>query len=509
MIKKIRIIKPALLTVICIIIFLLVVPAGITKIKAASSVSMDGIDYTRLTQKAYNKLGKYDVTLSLGTMIELKGALIGTEGLSMEEMNEIIEQQMASQNLNLEEIKILSSVGRNLSKAQKKELAKKLAMAATNYIPGSVPGVSALANEIIYGDSNYQTMRDDLHSTVDKYLIEKTITKTLEDSITKPGHKVPKIKGIGLVGFAINSVYAAKDLMDDTHYDAFCKKLEEEYQKIAEFYIKCSQKMNDAVTEKNLNRRYIIFDDNSDATTEAIFLGVSGVKMRYKLRGTLRNQVTLDEFIDPDDNSGTYEGDLTLEIEAYDMENDFDLVFDEVSTLWTSPATSDWCYILHKYPGGHLKREDLRTFIVSINEHSILKRKLKGHFTLTISQHEITGPITPKLSGSFNNISDEIDFLMDMTFKQEGRVEEYDKGKYLGYPLQTWHVKGYVHGGKYIDSVYVNFSANEAYNIRNSQSVGNVLYAGGGQDMRVSSSDLGTVWYPLEYAPKIQITVPN
>ena len=79
MIKKIRIIKPALLTVICIIIFLLVVPAGITKIKAASSVSMDGIHYTRLTQKAYNKLGKYDVTLSLGTMIELKGALIGTE----------------------------------------------------------------------------------------------------------------------------------------------------------------------------------------------------------------------------------------------------------------------------------------------------------------------------------------------------------------------------------------------------------------------------------------------
>lgn len=478
---------------------------------AASSLLIPGVDYTRLTQKAYNKNGAYyEVTLSLGELISIKGRLAGTEGLDIDEMNEIIEWEMESHGLNAAEVAVLSSIGANLTKSQYKELAKKLTQAASNYIPGDTAGVSTIVNTMLYGMPDHNVPLDDIRDTYTKNYLENTVKKIIEESAKNAGKgAVPKVKGIGLVGFVLDSIYAGKDLMDNSQYDAFCAKLTEQYAQIGDFYSSCSRKLNDAVTEKNLRRRVIEFDDYSNATTEAVFLGVSGVKMRYKLRGKLRNQVSIDEFIDPGDNSGTYEGDLTLEIEAYDMENDFDLVFDDVSTLWTSPATSDWCYILYKYPGVPLKRDDLRTYIFRINEPSILKRKLKGHFTLTITQHEITGPITPKLSGSFNNISDEIDFLMDVTCEQEGRVEEYDKGKNLGYPKEIWHVKGYVHGGKYIDSVHVNFSANEAYNIRNSQSVGNVLYAGGGQDMRVSSSDLGTVWYPLEYAPKIQITVPN
>lgn len=482
-------------------------------VKAASNLPLDGIDYTRLTQKAYNKNGAYyEVTLSLGNIIDLKGMLVGTEGLDMEEMNEIIEQQMSAMGLYLEDVKILSSVGRNLTKSQYKELAKKLAMAATNYIPGDIPGASTIANELIYGGSDHLTYASDAVNTYSKSYITDTVEGALINFVTKPGQKhVPKIKGIGLVGFAISSIYAGKDLLDDTHYDEFCKLLEEQYKKIAEFYIKCSQKMNTAVAEKNLGRRTIEFNEYSNATTEAVFLGVDGVKMKYKLRGKLYNKVSSDEFIDPGDNSGTYEGDLTLEIEAYDMENDFDFVFDDKCDLWTKPSENDWCYILYKYPGVPLKRSDLRTFYFYINNPSVLKRKLKGHFTLTISQHEITGPITPKLSGAFNNISDEIDFLMDMACEQEEKGEVHDyNGKNLGYAKSKWNIKGYVHGGTFIDSVHVTFTSNEAYKFYyNNQSVGCVVYGGSGQDMIITPSDLGTVWYPLEYAPKVQITVPN
>lgn len=481
---------------------------------AASSLLIPGIDYTRLTQKAYNKNGAYyEVTLSLGELISIKGRLVGTEGLDIDEMNEIIEWEMESHGLNAADVAVLSSVGANLTKAQYIELAKKLASAASNYIPGETAGVSTIVNTLLYGMPDHNVPLDDLRDTYTKKYLEKTITKIIEESAKNAGKgAVPKVKGVGLVGFVLDSIYVGKDLMDNSQYDAFCAKLTEQYAQIGNFYSSCSRKLNDAVTEKNLNRRTIVFDDYSNATTNAVFLGVDGVKMRYKLRGKLKNKVSLDEFIDPGDNSGTYEGDLTLEIEAYDMENDFDFVFDDECTLWTKPSENDWCYILYKYPGVPLKRSDLRTFYFYINNPSILKRKLKGHFTLTISQHEITGPITPKLSGSFNSISDEIDFLMDMACEQEEKAEIWNPsiGKNLGYPKSKWNIKGYVHGGTYIDSVHVSFSANEAYNfLYNNQSVGNVLYSGSGQDMRISPSDLGTVWYPLEYAPKIQITVPN
>ena len=58
--------------------------------------------------------------------------------------------------------------------------------------------------------------------------------------------------------------------------------------------------------------------------------------------------------------------------------------------------------------------------------------------------------------------------------------------------------------------MHVTWVGNEAARVwLNGQSVGQEMYSGDGQDVPLTQRDIGTVFYPLEFAPEITVTVPK
>jgi len=518
MIKKKAKSLAAILLVICSL-FVMMPQTLSLNVSAASNAPLDGIDYTRLTQKASTAMSNFDVRMKIGD-VELKGLFAGSEGLTMGEINEIILSQLSLMHLDLEEIAVLSSLGENLERAQWIEFGKKLAVAISEYIPSVGPGGSISPTDVVkyvlYGTDPIAAAPGSILQGKTKDALEKEIIDALQKEAAKTGKRIPKQGGgLWLVGFALNSISAGQDLLDDTEYDKFCKKLEEEYQKVSEFYSKCSRKLNDEAELKNFGRGVIKFDEYSAATSECTFLGVDGVKLRYKLSGMLKKQVGPDEMVVAGDNSGTYEGDLKLEIEGFDLANDFDAVFADKSTLWKGTRhVNDWGQILYRFDGAAsvYRDEFLNKFIFTVNRPTYLKRTLVGHFKVVIPKAEIKGKMTPVLSGAFNNVSDGIDFLFRMTFGQEFKTHATKVGPYgtiidLGVPIQQWHVEALLQGAKSIGSLHCSWVGNEAARVMMEGSVGDVMYGGSGQDMLITPSDLGTVWKQLEEAPVLTISV--
>ena len=503
----------ALAVLLLAALLLAAAPRGLSlPVSAASNAPLDGIDYTRLTQRASTDVSVFEVTMTLGA-VDLKGLLTGTEGLTMAEINEIVLQQLAAMKLSLKEVELLSSIGDRLTREQYKQLGKKLAVALSEYIPGA-PGASPtdLVKALAYGSDTLTVggMIDGAITGAGKNMVQKQIENALSGAGSQVGQAVPKAgSGLGMVGFVLNSFSAAKDLLDDTEYDKFCKLLEEEYAKIAEFYSRCSQKLNEAMELKNFGRLGIRFDERSTAVSECVFLGVDGVRLRYTLTGVLKRNET-DEVLEAGDNGGTYEGDLKLEIEGYDLAADFDAVFADKSTLWTGwNHVNDWCQILYRFEGTAATYRDnfLNKFIFTVNRPTHLKRTLVGHFTVTVPHGQIKGSVTPGLSGAFNNVSDGIDFLFRMTFGQEFKipVKEPYTMRDLGVAIQQWHVETFLQGARAISSLRCSWVGNEAARVMMEGSVGDVMYGGSGQDILVTSTDLGTVWYMLENAPVMKI----
>ena len=69
--------------------------------------------------------------------------------------------------------------------------------------------------------------------------------------------KEKKGGGLWMVGFGLNSISFEKDLWDNEELDKFCKKMEDSFAEISEFYSRCSQKLNEAAELKNFGRGII------------------------------------------------------------------------------------------------------------------------------------------------------------------------------------------------------------------------------------------------------------
>ena len=153
MIKKKAKSLAVILLVICSL-FVMMPQTLSLNVSAASNAPLDGIDYTRLTQKASTAMSNFDVRMKIGD-VELKGLFAGSEGLTMGEINEIILSQLSLMHLDLEEIAVLSSLGENLERAQWIEFGKKLAVALSEYIPSVGPGGTVsptdLVKYVLYG----------------------------------------------------------------------------------------------------------------------------------------------------------------------------------------------------------------------------------------------------------------------------------------------------------------------------------------------------------------------
>ncbi|MBQ3934726.1 MAG: hypothetical protein II715_02815 [Clostridia bacterium] len=489
---------------------------------SAQTISMsdyiDGIDYTRLTQRAMRMMTEYRAFITLDKM-EFEGEFLAAEPLTIEEINEVVFTRMNDMHLTLPEVKVFSSVGENLTREQKREIGKKLIVAISEYTQvAGLPGGGVLTRQLLYDNTNPTVENRILNVAADEISaqignkIQQRVQNVVDYEMKRMGKAVPATGGAkaGMIGFVFASVDAAQDLLDDSEFDAFCKKLEKMYARIAEFYASCSQKLNSLIEEKNRGRRQIRFDPKkANAVTTCKLLGVEGVKMKYSIEGSLVRQGEPDELVDPTDNSGTYEGKLKLVIEGYELDKCFDAVFADKCDLWNNNYhMTDWCQILHKFPGlPNARSEFLSMFIPKVNKPTILKRTLVGEFSVTLPKKAVTD-MDPVLKGVFNSVSDSIDFLLEMNFGQEYKIPQSKivggKRIELGKPVSQWHLYGYVHGGKSVDSIHVTYVGNEAWSVfLQNQGVGDVMYAGKGADMVVPPSDFGDAWKPIEKAPDI------
>ena len=472
----------------------------------AEAAEIDGIDYNRFTQRAMKGDGASvsEVSLFLNDL-EFKGKLTGTLGLTLEEMNEIIRSEMRILGLNETEIKVLSTIGADLDKNVKIEMGKKLAVALANYIPSAGPLSAAdVAKYAAYGPPKVDDVIVDKTKgfVVDQFQeIAKNERAELAKQLGKGIGKTPKV-GLGVMGFAVNSVDVAMELADTSQFDQFCKDLEEKYEKIGKFYILTSQLMNKRAAEKNASGAVLQFD-RATAKNECVFLGVDGVIMTYTLTGKLSRTVGEDEIIDAGDNRGDYEGDLTLVVEGSNLAS-FDARFHKTSNLWAlSGMVDDWCQIFVRYPGLESAQEDFLTLCLdTVNRPTVLKRTLVGHFRVRIGSWD-KGVIKPELSGKFNNVSDTLEWVFEHNIAHEYFWEQVDPVTFepLGKPLEQYHITS-IPGT--LSEIHISWVGNRAAEVENR--AGMEEYKGG-RNRTITKRELGTVWYPLEFAPEIRITV--
>lgn len=515
---KTRIFK--VFSLLLILTFVFSVPAALPEAEATvlADGKFKGIDYNRFTQRLDKFADSFDVELKMHTLT-FKGTLTGAAALTVEEMNAIIKEVLSALNMTVEEVEILSSVGADLDGKVTKEIAKKIAVALSNYIPSPTPlvGASDVAKLVAYGPpdstdpSGYgfgvakNIIVDDLKDTMAKQEKE-FIAKSL-----KAG-KIPKLPvNAGLASFALDSIDVALELADTEQFDKFCDEMTKLFAKIAEFYIRCSQKMNDLAEKKNQNRIRISFKDAKCDADPCVFLGVDNVTTQFTLNGDLYLK-TGDTVVTPGDNSGVYEGELTLTLEGKDFANCFDARFADASDLYLyGQRINDWCQILYKFEALPNAREDLLAkFIPKVNKPTVLKRTLVGKFTADIRSWT-AGTLKPVLSGAFNNVSDTTEFTFEMNFGQEMKAHQTAVKDWLivdlGAPVQQWHVKS---TGRGLDAFRVTWVGNEAARVWcDGQSIGIEMYGGEGQDVPITQRDIGTVFYPLEFAPEITVKVPK
>ena len=491
--------------------------------KAQADVLSDGrykgIDYNRFTQRLEQFADSFDVELTMHTLT-FKGTLTGATALTVEEMNAIINEVLETLHMTVADVEILSSIGADLDGKVSKEIAKKLLVALSNYIPSPTPAVGAgdVAKLIAYGTPDASAEPTGYAFGVGKNIVvdelKDTMSKREAELIAKSlkGAKIPKLPvSAGLASFALDSIDVALELADTEQFDKFCDQMTKLFEKIAEFYIRCSQKMNDLAEKKNANRIRISFKDARCDADPCVFLGVDNVKTQFTLNGDLYLN-TGETVVTPGDNSGTYEGELTLVLEGKDFATCFDARFADESDIWLyGQRVNDWCQILFKFEGIPDARSNLlNKFMPKVNKPTVLKRTLVGKFKADI-KNWTAGTLKPALSGAFNNVSDQTEFTFEMNFGQEVkspvRVDRNGRSVDLGLPVQQWHVKS---TGRGLDAFHVTYVGNEAARVwLDGQSVGLVMYSGDGQDMAITQRDIGTVFYPLEFAPELTVTVPK
>ena len=480
---------------------------------AVPSYELKGIDYNRFTQKIDRYLSAYQVKLKLFDM-EFNGLLKGSEGLSLQEMNYIIQQVLSELNLTLDDIELFSSVGADLDRNVKIEMFKKFIVAMSNYIPShpqSPISPGYVVKQLVYGeDTTGAGAADDMIKNKITDNLRDRMKKDLAQRATQNAKFLAKSPAsANIVGwFALSSIDVAKEFADTSQFERFCEEMERRYSAASGFYSICSQRMNEAVLRKNSDP--VIDFKNAVAENTCVFLGVENVKVKYTLNGELVMQAGADQVLAPDDNSGVYEGELTLVVEGRDLANCFDARFFDESMLWAyGQRINDWCQILYKFEGVPNARDIfLNKFMPKVNTPTVIKRTLVGNFRANVSSWT-AGTLVPKLSGAFNNVSDTTEFVFEMNIGQEFKTPEKDRatGIDLGLPVMQWHVKS---SGNGLDVFHVTWVGNAAArSMSDGKSVGAVMYSGDGQDMMITQRDIGTIWYPLESAPIIEITVPK
>ena len=431
-----------------------------------------GIDYNRITQKATGGGKSYPVVLKMGDLT-FNGELIGSNGLTYEELNKIINEVLKEKNLTADRIALVAKLAGRVETDAALYWGDQIIQGLLSFIPtppGSPGGVNDYYAYIVHGEGK------GVDSMVAESAVNTIVTAAeikLNPSTGKYFSKIPFAATTGtdkvpLLGQLVNTFKVGKEWLEgNKQLEKYLDLLEKNLAEINDFYSECSRRANKLAEEKGeTSKGYSIKFNNATATNTFTFWGISGLMSEWTLSGELVKGVTGAG----DGVIGNYEGTLTLKIKALDMAETFD-------KNWVQ-NTTEWPNIMRTLKSGH-NPTDTPQHITK------LERSISGEFNLYIAGAS-SGIYEPAVFGSFNG-ADNIDF--SFSHKAENTISAYTDGS-----------NGYIYGAN-MTSSDVNTMYIKGYNTLGWSGPEDWLQNSGG-DLEMN---VGTVWDPLDGDVSIEI----
>ena len=431
-----------------------------------------GIDYNRITQKATGGGKSHPVELKMGDLT-FHGELSGSNGLSYEELNKIINEVLKEKNLTADRIALVAKLAGRVETDAALYWGDQIIQGLLSFIPtppGSPGGVNDYYAYIVHGEGKgvgSMAAESALNTAVAAAEI------ALNPSTGKYFSKIPFAATTGtdkvpFLGQIINTFKVGKEWLEgNKQLEKYLDLLEKNLADINDFYSECSRRANKLAEEKGeTSDGYSIKFNNATATDTFTFWGISGLMSEWTLSGELVKGVSGAG----DGVIGNYEGTLTLSMKALDMAETFD-------KNWVQ-NTTEWPNIMRTLKSGH-NPTDTPQHITK------LERSISGEFNLYIAGAS-SGIYEPAVFGSFNG-ADNIDF--SFSHKAESTQSAYTDGS-----------NGYIYGAN-MTSSDVNTMYIKGYNTLGWSGPEDWLQNSGGDlDMNV-----GTVWDPLDGEVSMEI----
>ncbi len=431
-----------------------------------------GIDYNRITQKATGGGKSYPVELKMGDLT-FNGELSGSNGLTYEELNKIINEVLKEKNLTADRIALVAKLAGRVETDAALYWGDQIIQGLLSFIPtppGSPGGVNDYYAYIVHGEGK------GVDSMVAESAVNTIVTAAeikLNPSTGKYFSKIPFAATTGtdkvpLLGQLVNTFKVGKEWLEgNKQLEKYLDLLEKNLADINDFYSECSRRANKLAEEKGeTSKGYSIKFNNATATNTFTFWGISGLMSEWTLSGELVKGVTGAG----DGVIGNYEGTLTLSMKALDMAETFD---------------KNWANRTSEYPTLFNRDEMLTgngatvTLIDEAKSETTLERTVSGEFNLYIPG-ESSGIFEPAVFGSFNG-DDETVYSFSHSIIYNTKIDLPNLG---------------------IFETPINGAAtsNDYQKLKIS---GEALVDGGGE--QIIDMNVGTVWEPLDGEVSMEI----
>ena len=437
-----------------------------------------GIDYNRITQKATGGGKSYPVELKMGDLT-FHGELSGSNGLSYEELNKIINEVLKEKNLTADRIALVAKLAGRVETDAALYWGDQIIQGLLSFIPtppGSPGGVNDYYAYIVHGEGKgvgSMAAESALNTAVAAAEI------ALNPSTGKYFSKIPFAATTGtdkvpFLGQIINTFKVGKEWLEgNKQLEKYLDLLEKNLADINDFYSECSRRANKLAEEKGeTSDGYSIKFNNATATDTFTFWGISGLMSEWTLSGELVKGVSGAG----DGVIGNYEGTLTLSMKALDMAATFD-------KNWVQNSNALPTGIMRVFKSGD-------TFTDTPQNTTKLERSISGEFNIYIPGAS-SGIYEPAVFGSFNG-ADIIDFYFN--HKAESSYSAYTDGS-----------NALIYGAN-LTSSDVNTVYFEGYHtfpiIMGSAGTGPDTWAQSTGDLDMN---IGTVWDPLDGEVSMEI----
>ena len=425
----------------------------------------EGVDYSRITSGT-----NYKTILQLGNL-QFQGTLTRGIGLSQKEQDIIIAKVMNEQKITSG---MLINAENILKEAENNGFNLKDAESAVLKLTGADTLVDLY--KLLIGTGGGDEVQNVLTNSGLKAteLMAKDISTNY--TLVAKGGKLA-LKGATKIAYRL--LFLLPDLVEVgldvlTKYENIKETLALSLEKkgmLDTFYAECNKRIAEAAGDDG---EWMIRFDNAKARYSFSMWGIPNLLSEWTLTGELVRQVTGAG----DNYGGTYEGLLMLEINGVDMAGSFDARFKDTEIFFNGGGGFvEGEKVLWNMQGMTAPKDDYQT--------TTLKRTMTGEFTMYILDGG-SGAFSPTVLGSLASVGDKTEFSFDHHINANGTFSR------AGASIQM------------VGSIKYTSSDIKSYTFE-SKNTANGIVLEEDSITRTITTDLGTVWKPLDSEPKFTI----